>query len=98
MQLEINPKSIGVKFNNGLKIYFQAITYRLIIYKESPNPWLIPETVFFEFNMIPNDLNFWNHALWVTRNPDLINRIIPPWIDIYSDNEGGYFTSDRIPF
>ncbi|WP_072717322.1 hypothetical protein [Planktothrix tepida] len=98
MQLEINPKSIGIRFNNGFKIYFQAITCRLIIYKESPDSWLFPEQVFFKFSIIPDDLNFWNHALWVFPNPELISRIIPPWIDIYSDNKGGYFASDRIPF
>ena len=49
------------------------------------------------FAFIPDDLEFWNHALWVIPNPEIIKRFMPKYLEIvrYGTN---YYAMERIPF
>lgn len=35
-----------------------------------------------KFHFIPQDLEFWNHVLWVIPNPGFVRRFCPKWIEI----------------
>ena len=51
-----------------------------------------------EFNIIPQDLDFWNHALWVIPNPAFVRRFCPLWLEIDCDSYGRYGVYEKIPF
>ena len=46
---------------------------------------------------IPDDLEFWNHFLWVIPNPVFVEKIMPKYLVIvrYGTN---YYAMERIPF
>ena len=64
-----------------------------------PDPWDIPYRKLFhwEFTVIPYDVEFWNHVLWVISNPDLIKKIMPPYLEMIQYGEK-YFVFEKIPF
>ena len=98
MQLDISTYSIGLKIKNW-RIYLQSTTYGLSIYRLKSDPWLSSVGNFeWEFHLIPDDVEFWNHALWVTRNPKLIKRFIPFGLQLCQNSRGEYYIREYIPF
>jgi hypothetical protein len=52
-----------------------------------------------KFTFIPqDDLEFWNHVLWVIPNPDFVRRFCPDWIVIGRVKSIGFSAYEIIPF
>jgi hypothetical protein len=51
-----------------------------------------------KFTFIPQDLDFWNHVLWVIPNPAFISRFTPQWIEIGRVKPDGFSAYEKIPF
>jgi hypothetical protein len=50
-----------------------------------------------KYTPIPQDLEFWNHALWVFP-PGFVRRFCPKWIAIGRVKKDGYSAYEIIPF
>jgi hypothetical protein len=50
------------------------------------------------FNFVPQDLDFWNHVLWVIPNPEFVRRFTPNWIEIGRVKPDGFSAYEKIPF
>ena len=101
MEFEFTRNKISCQLNNGLGCYLNLSRLVVGIYKENkeymdlglfPAPSEPSHHYYWCFSPIPWDLEFWDHALWVTRNPELIKRLIPSIIEIQGDEQNGYFT------
>ena len=51
-----------------------------------------------KFTFIPEDLEFWNHALWVIPNPAFVRRFCPKWIEIGRVQKTGFSAYEIVPF
>ena len=56
------------------------------------------EFLTLKFTFIPEDLEFWNHVLWVIPNPAFVRRFIPQWIEIGRVKVDGFSAYEKIPF
>jgi hypothetical protein len=63
------------------------------------DPWDISSDKIFrwEFRLIPDDVEFWNHVLWVIPNPELVKKLMPPYLEVIQSGER-YFVFEKIPF
>jgi hypothetical protein len=50
-----------------------------------------------KFTFIPEDLEFWNHALWVFP-PTFVRRFCPKWIEIGRVKKDGFSAYEIVPF
>ncbi|MCF3609701.1 hypothetical protein L2E81_25105 [Planktothrix agardhii 1033] len=50
-----------------------------------------------KFTPIPQDLEFWNHALWVFP-PTFVRRFCPKWIEIGRVRKTGFSAYEIVPF
>ncbi|CAD5983688.1 hypothetical protein NO108_04882 [Planktothrix rubescens] len=50
-----------------------------------------------KFTFIPQDLEFWNHALWVFP-PAFVRRFCPKWIEIGRVQKAGFSAYEIVPF
>ena len=50
-----------------------------------------------KFTFIPQDLEFWNHALWVFP-PTFVRRFCPEWIEIGKVQKTGFSAYEIVPF
>jgi hypothetical protein len=51
-----------------------------------------------KFTPIPQDLEFWNHVLWVIPNPGFVRRFCPTWIEIGRVQKTGFSAYEIVPF
>ena len=51
-----------------------------------------------KFTPIPEDLEFWNHVLWVIPNPGFVRRFCPKWIEIGRVKKTGFSAYEIVPF
>jgi hypothetical protein len=51
-----------------------------------------------KYTPIPQDLEFWNHVLWVIPNPDFVRRFCPKWIAIGRVKKDGFSAYEIVPF
>ena len=51
-----------------------------------------------KFTFIPQDLEFWNHVLWVIPNPAFVRRFCPKWIEIGRVQKTGFSAYEIVPF
>jgi len=51
-----------------------------------------------KFTFIPEDLEFWNHVLWVIPNPGFVRRFCPKWIEIGRVQKTGFSAYEIVPF
>jgi hypothetical protein len=51
-----------------------------------------------KFTPIPEDLEFWNHVLWVIPNPAFVRRFCPKWIAIGRVQKDGFSAYEIVPF
>ena len=50
-----------------------------------------------KYTPIPEDLEFWNHALWVFP-PAFVRRFCPAWIEIGRVQKDGFSAYEIVPF
>jgi hypothetical protein len=55
------------------------------------------EFLTMKFTPIPQDLEFWNHALWVFP-PTFVRRFCPKWIEIGRVKKDGFSAYEIVPF
>jgi hypothetical protein len=55
------------------------------------------EFLIMKYTPIPQDLEFWNHALWVFP-PAFVRRFCPKWIEIGRVKSIGFSAYEIIPF
>jgi hypothetical protein len=56
------------------------------------------EFLIMKYTPIPEDLDFWNHVLWVIPNPEFVRRLVPNWIEIGRVKPDGFSAYEKIPF